>query len=74
MKNRLLAHAIITRQHSGGGTILAGAYVTRQHKCTILAGDIRHAPAKKLPFVLAGALCRLPALCLCKINNSFLRQ
>jgi hypothetical protein len=34
MKNRLLAHAIITRQHSGGGTVLAGAYVTRQHKCS----------------------------------------
>jgi hypothetical protein len=32
MKNRLLAHATITRQHSGGGTMLAGAYVTRQHK------------------------------------------
>jgi hypothetical protein len=30
-KNILLAHAIITRQHSGGGTVLAGAYVTRQH-------------------------------------------
>jgi hypothetical protein len=30
-KNILLAHAIITRQHSGGGTVLAGAYVTHQH-------------------------------------------
>jgi hypothetical protein len=29
MKNRLLAHVTITRQHSGGGTMLAGAYVTR---------------------------------------------
>jgi hypothetical protein len=46
MKNRLLAHVTITRQHSGGGTMLAGAYVTRQHKCTILAGDIRHPPAQ----------------------------
>jgi hypothetical protein len=40
MKNRLLAHVTITRQHSGGGTMLAGAYVTRQHcafaKSTIL--------------------------------------
>jgi hypothetical protein len=42
MKNRLLAHATITRQHSGGVRMLTGAYVTRQHKCTILAGDIRH--------------------------------
>jgi hypothetical protein len=58
MNNKLLAHAIITHQHSGGGTMLAGAYVTRQHKCTILAG----------------ALCRPPALCLCKINNPFLKQ
>jgi hypothetical protein len=46
MKNRLLAHAIVTRQHSGEGTMLAGAYVTRQHKCTMLAGDIRHPPAQ----------------------------
>jgi hypothetical protein len=42
MKNRLLTHAVITRHHSDVGTLLAGAYVTRQHKCTILAGDIRH--------------------------------
>jgi hypothetical protein len=46
MKNRLLAHAIVTRQHSGEGTMLAGAYVTRQHKCTMLAGNIRHPPAQ----------------------------
>jgi hypothetical protein len=26
--------------------MLAGAYVTRQHKCTILAGDIRQPPAQ----------------------------
>jgi hypothetical protein len=32
MKNRLLTHAIITRQLSGGGTVLADAYVIRQHK------------------------------------------
>jgi hypothetical protein len=74
MKNKLLAHAIITRQHSGGDTMLAGAYVTRQHKCTILTSDIRHPPAQMLPFVLAGALCRPLALCLCKINNLFLKQ
>jgi hypothetical protein len=71
MKNRLLAHAIITHQHSGGGTMLADAYVIHQHKCTILVGDIRHPPAQMLPFVLAGASCRQPALCLCKINNLF---
>jgi hypothetical protein len=34
-------------------------------KGTMLAGDIRHPPAKMLPFVLAGALCRLPVLCIC---------
>jgi hypothetical protein len=73
MKNRLLAHVTITRQHSGGGTMLAGAYVTRQHKCTILAGDIRHPPAQMEAFVLAGALCRPPALWLCKTNNPFLK-
>jgi hypothetical protein len=71
MKNRLLARATITRHHSGGGTMLAGAYVTRQHKCTILAGDIRHPPAQMEAFVLAGVLCCPPALCLCKINNPF---
>jgi hypothetical protein len=38
--------------------MLAGAYVTRQHKCTILAGDIRHPPAQMEAFVLAGALSR----------------
>jgi hypothetical protein len=72
-KNRLLTHVTITRQHSGGGTMLAGAYVTRQHKCTILAGDIRHPPVQMEAFVLAGALCRPPALCICKINNPFLK-
>jgi DUF917 family protein len=55
MKNRLLAHVTVTCQHSGGGTMLAGAYVTRQHKCTILVGDIRHPPAQMEAFVLAGA-------------------
>jgi hypothetical protein len=73
MKNRLLAHVTITRQHSGGGTMLAGAYVTRQHKCTILAGDIRHPPAQMEAFVLTGALCRPLALWLCKTNNLFLK-
>jgi hypothetical protein len=72
MKNRLLVRAIITRQYSGGGTMLPSAYVTRQHKCTILTGDIRHPPAQMEAFVLAGVLCRPPALCLCKINNPFL--
>jgi hypothetical protein len=67
-KNILLAHAIITRQHSGGGTVLAGAYVTPAD--TVLVGDIRHPPTA---FVLAGVLCRPPALCLCKINNPFLK-
>jgi hypothetical protein len=71
MKNRFLAHATITHQHSGGGTMLAGAYVTRQHKCTILVGDIRHPPAQMLPFVLAGALCRPPTLCFAKSTIPF---
>jgi hypothetical protein len=57
MKNRLLAHVTITRQH----------------KCTILAGDIRQPLAQMEAFVLAGALCHPPALCLCKINNPFLK-
>jgi hypothetical protein len=48
----LLAHAIITRQHSGGGTKLAEAYVTRQHKCTKLvgcAGGYLMSPASIVP-------------------------
>jgi hypothetical protein len=73
MKNRLLPHVTITRQYSGGGTMLAGAYVTRQYKCTILAGDIRQPPAQMEAFVLAAALCHPSALCLCKINNPLLK-
>jgi hypothetical protein len=51
MKNRLLAHAIITRQHSGGGTILAVAYVTRQHKWHNTGAPfkaLKHCQIKKL--------------------------
>jgi hypothetical protein len=59
MKNRSLAHLIITRQHSGGGTMLAGAYVTRQHKW------------KHLCWRVPGALYRPPTLCHCKIKNHF---
>jgi hypothetical protein len=59
MKNRLLSQAIITRQHSGGGTMLAGAYVTHQHKCTTLTS------------ICAGG-CLMSPVCLCKINDPFL--
>jgi hypothetical protein len=74
MKNRLLAHAIVTREHSGVAQCWRALLSPASTNGTILAGDIMHPPAQMEAFALAGALCRPPTLCLCKINNQYLKQ